>query len=108
MPVRHPDVRYFELEKAAASSAGVYLDLDARELAARRRLDERLPRPPPALPRVIKSAKCKLPVAYLVRNFTPPVGGKEARLSHDEIITLVSLKPATACTICSRRWTNWA
>ena len=30
----------------------------------------------------------QLPVAYLVCNFTPPVGDKEARLSHDEIITL--------------------
>ena len=30
----------------------------------------------------------QLPTAYLVCNFTPPVGDKEARLSHDEIITL--------------------
>ncbi|HGM0540784.1 TPA: M3 family metallopeptidase, partial [Neisseria gonorrhoeae] len=29
-----------------------------------------------------------LPTAYLVCNFAPPVGGKEARLSHDEILTL--------------------
>ena len=35
-----------------------------------------------------KIGQMQTPVAYLVCNFTPPVGGKEARLSHDEIITL--------------------
>lgn len=30
----------------------------------------------------------QLPTAYLVCNFTPPVNGKPAYLSHDEIVTL--------------------
>ncbi len=35
-----------------------------------------------------KAGTLQLPTAYLVCNFTPPVGGKQARLSHNEIITL--------------------
>ena len=35
-----------------------------------------------------RAGQVQLPIAYLVCNFTPPVGNKEARLTHDEIITL--------------------
>ncbi|KPN70766.1 M3 family metallopeptidase [Neisseria sp. 83E34] len=87
VPVWHKDVRYFELEKGGGIIGGVYLDLYAREgkrggawmndYRGRRRF---------IAPE--KAGQVQTPVAYLVCNFTPPVGGKESRLSHDEIITL--------------------
>lgn len=87
VPVWHPDVRYFELEKGGAIIGGVYMDLYAREgkrggawmndYRGRRRF---------LSPE--KAGQIQTPIAYLVCNFTPPVSNKEARLSHDEIITL--------------------
>lgn len=87
VPVWHPDVRYFELEKGGSIIGGVYFDLYAREgkrggawmndYRGRRRFT--------AGSRI---GRMQTPVAYLVCNFTPPVGGRESRLSHDEIITL--------------------
>ena len=82
-PVWHKDVRYFELKQDGQTIGGVYMDLYAREgkrggawmdgYKSRRRFAD---------------GTLQLPTAYLVCNFTPPVGNKEARLSHDEIITL--------------------
>ena len=82
-PVWHKDVRYFELKQDGQTIGGVYMDLYAREgkrggawmdgYKSRRRFAD---------------GTLQLPTAYLVCNFTPPVGDKEARLSHDEIITL--------------------
>ena len=87
VPVWHADVRYFELEKGGALMGGVYLDLYAREgkrggawmndYRGRRRFLAGE-----------QAGQIQTPVAYLVCNFTPPVGGKVARLSHDEIVTL--------------------
>lgn len=87
VPVWHPDVRYFELEKGGSIIGGVYLDLFAREgkrggawmndYRGRRRFISGK-----------RIGQTQTPVAYLVCNFTPPVNGKESRLSHDEIITL--------------------
>ena len=83
VPVWHKDVRYFELKQDGQTIGGVYMDLYAREgkrggawmdgYKSRRRFTD---------------GTLQLPTAYLVCNFTPPVGDKEARLSHDEIITL--------------------
>ena len=83
VPVWHKDVRYFELSKDGTHIGGVYMDLYAREgkrggawmndYKGRRRLP---------------SGSLQTPTAYLVCNFTPPVGDKDARLSHDEILTL--------------------
>ena len=83
VPVWHKDVRYFELKQDGQTIGGVYMDLYAREgkrggawmdgYKGRRRF---------------ANGTLQLPTAYLVCNFTPPVGDKEARLSHDEIITL--------------------
>ena len=83
VPVWHKDVRYFELKQDDQTIGGVYMDLYAREgkrggawmdgYKGRRRFAD---------------GTLQLPTAYLVCNFTPPVGDKEARLSHDEIITL--------------------
>ena len=87
IPVWHPDVRYFELEKGGAIIGGVYMDLYARagkrggawmnDYRGRRRFEGG-----------DRRGQLQTPVAYLVCNFTPPVAGKPARLSHDEIITL--------------------
>lgn len=81
--VWHPDVRYFEVIENNAPIAGFYLDLYAREgkrggawmdvCRSRRRLDD---------------GNIQLPVAYLVCNFTRPVGDKPALLTHDEVTTL--------------------
>ena len=83
VPVWHKDVRYFELKQDGQTIGGVSMDLYAREgkrggawmdgYKSRRRFAD---------------GTLQLPTAYLVCNFTPPVGDKEARLSHDEIITL--------------------
>ena len=83
VPVWHKDVRYFELKQDGQTIGGIYMDLYAREgkrggawmdgYKSRRRFAD---------------GTLQLPTAYLVCNFTPPVGDKEARLSHDEIITL--------------------
>ena len=83
VPVWHKDVRYFELKQDGQTIGGVYMDLYAREgkrggawmdgYKSRRRFTD---------------GTLQLPTAYLVCNFPPPVGDKEARLSHDEIITL--------------------
>ena len=87
VPVWHSDVRYFELEKGGSIIGGVYMDLFAREgkrggawmndYRGRRRFISGN-----------RIGQTQTPVAYLVCNFTPPVNGKESRLSHDEIITL--------------------
>ncbi|QEY24194.1 M3 family metallopeptidase [Neisseria animalis] len=87
VPVWHKDVRYFELENGGAIIGGVYMDLYAREgkrggawmndYKGRRRFADGA-----------KAGQIQTPTAYLVCNFTPPVGGREARLSHDEILTL--------------------
>lgn len=87
VPVWHDDVHYYELSKEGIAIGGVYLDLYAREgkrsgawmsdYCGRRRFVTGE-----------KAGELQLPIAYLVCNFTPPVGGKEARLSHDEILTL--------------------
>ncbi|MCX8743807.1 M3 family metallopeptidase [Snodgrassella sp. B3882] len=87
VPVWHPDVRYFELEQNGATIGGVYMDLYARtgkrggawmnDYRGRRRFTSGN-----------HAGQLQTPIAYLVCNFTPPVAGKTARLSHDEILTL--------------------
>jgi oligopeptidase A len=79
----HPDVRYFDiLEIDGTPRAGFYIDLHARpkkrggawmdDCIGRKRLD----------------AASALPVAYLVCNFTPPVGQQPSLLTHSEVVTL--------------------
>lgn len=87
VPVWHPDVRYFELEQNGAIIGGVYMDLYARtgkrggawmnDYRGRRRFTSDN-----------HAGQLQTPIAYLVCNFTPPVAGNTARLSHDEILTL--------------------
>lgn len=79
----HPDARLFEVIEQGEVTGQFFLDLYARShkrggawmdgCRDRRRL------PGGALQR---------PIAYLVCNFTPAVGGKPALLTHDEVTTL--------------------
>ncbi|HSG04265.1 MAG TPA: oligopeptidase A [Marinobacterium sp.] len=78
----HPDVRLFELSRNGEVLAHCYLDPFARsgkrggawmdDCRVRRRIDTNL----------------QLPVAYLVCNFTSPLEGEPALLTHDEVTTL--------------------
>jgi oligopeptidase A len=79
----HPDVRFFDIEDEAGTLRGsFYLDLYAR---AHKRggawMDD-------CVVRRRTGAGVQHPVAYLVCNFTPPVGGEPALLTHDEVMTL--------------------
>ncbi|MDR2878268.1 MAG: oligopeptidase A [Chromatiales bacterium] len=79
----HPDVRFFEIVDGGGELRGqFYLDLFAR--ASKRGgawMDECIIRK--------KSAdSVETPVAYLVCNFSPPVGDTPALLTHDEVLTL--------------------
>ena len=79
----HEDVRFFRLSRDGETLAYCYLDPFARsnkrggawmaDCRDRRRLAD---------------GQIQLPVAYLVCNFTPPVGNKPALLTHDEVTTL--------------------
>lgn len=78
----HADVRFFNVTKDGEPLAAFYLDLYAREkkrggawmdVCRTRRL---------------AASGVQLPVAYLVCNFTPPVGDQPALLTHDELTTL--------------------
>ena len=79
----HPDVRYFEvLDEQGAVRAAFYTDLFAREgkrggawmadCRSRRATAEGV----------------QTPVAFLTCNFSPPVEGRPALLTHDEVLTL--------------------
>jgi len=79
----HPDVRFFEIREGDGSLCGrFFLDLYARPdkrggawmdtYASRMRIDGGM----------------RAPVAYLVCNFSPPVGDRPSLLTHDEVITL--------------------
>jgi oligopeptidase A len=81
--VWHPDVRVYEIRDASGELRGrFYLDLYARankrggawmdDCVGRKRMPDGV----------------QVPVAYLVCNFTPPVDGRPALLTHDEVTTL--------------------
>jgi oligopeptidase A len=81
--VWHPDARVYEIRDERGVVRGrFYMDLYAR---ANKRggawMDD-------CIPRKRTSAGVQVPVAYLTCNFTPPVDGKPALLTHDEVETL--------------------
>ena len=79
----HQDVQLFTVSKDGAEVARFYLDPYARE--AKRGgawMDECRVR------RRLSDKRLQLPVAYLVCNFTPPLGDQPALLTHDEVTTL--------------------
>ena len=82
-PVWHPDVKFFRIENAKGEKvAQFYMDLYARANKrggawmdndrVRRRVNDRV----------------ETPTAYLVCNFSKPVGNKPALLTHDDVLTL--------------------
>ncbi len=82
-PVWHPDVRFYEIRDRANTVVGqFYVDLYARPTKRGGAwMDE-------AITRRRKADQVQVPVAYLNCNFSPPVGGKPALFTHDEVITL--------------------
>ena len=86
-PVWHEDVKFYAIQDRTGQLVGqFYLDLYARDTKrggawmddaiTRRRKDEGT------------QSRIQTPVAYLNCNFTRPVGGKPALLTHDDVITL--------------------
>ncbi len=79
----HPDVKLFSIHKDGELIAQFFLDLYAR---SKKRggawMDECRVR------RTKANGEQQLPVAYLVCNFTAPVGDQPALLTHDELTTL--------------------
>ncbi len=82
-PVWHEDVRFYEIRDASGALVGqFYMDLYARETKRGGAwMDD-------AISRRRKGAQMQTPVAYLNCNFSRPVGGKPALLTHDEVLTL--------------------
>ncbi|MFU0842746.1 MAG: oligopeptidase A [Burkholderia sp.] len=80
--VWNPDVKFFEIWKDGGKIAEFYADLYAREgKRSGAWMDgDRT--------RCVFRGKLQTPVAYLVCNFAPGVGGKPATLTHDEVTTL--------------------
>lgn len=80
----HKDVRFFELLDDSGTLIGqFYLDLYAREnKRGGAWMDSAVSR------WQYQGGDLQTPVAYLVCNFTPPVGDKPACLTHDEVTTL--------------------
>ena len=81
--VWHPDVRFYEIRDSTGEVRGrFYMDLYAR---ANKRggawMDE-------CINRKRIAGGVQVPVAYLVCNFSPPVEGRPALFTHDEVITL--------------------
>jgi oligopeptidase A len=78
-----PAVRFFRINDASGPMVGrFYLDPHARETKRGGAwMDE-------AITRKKLEAGVQHPVAYLICNFSAPVGGKPALLTHDEVLTL--------------------
>ncbi|AQU84558.1 MULTISPECIES: oligopeptidase A [unclassified Halomonas] len=81
-PSYHSDVRFFRIIEQGKPIAGFYLDLYAREgkRGGAWMADCRVRRQ--------ANGDLQLPVAFLTCNFTAPVSGKPALLTHDEVTTL--------------------
>ena len=85
-PLWHASARFFSVFKRGDSTlpvAGFYLDLQARSgKGSGAWMDDarqRWQRP---------EGRLQTPLAHLVCNFAAPIGGKPARLTHDDVITL--------------------
>ncbi len=87
-PVWHPDVRFFRVrDEQGAPIAAFYLDPYSRpgEKRGGAWMDECVAR---SRRLAAPGEDIRLPVAYLVCNQTPPVDGKPALMSFDEVTTL--------------------
>jgi oligopeptidase A len=81
--VYHPDVRYFDVvDRDGTPRGGFFLDLYARpKKRGGAWMDE-------CVGRMQVEGARSLPVAYLVCNFTPPVGDEPSLLTHHDVLTL--------------------
>lgn len=78
----HSDVRFYKVMRDGKQIASFYLDLFAREhKRGGAWMDV-------CRSRISNSKITQLPVAYLVCNFTAPVGDKPALITHSEVTTL--------------------
>jgi oligopeptidase A len=82
-PTWHPDVRFFDVRGKSGELIGqFYVDLYARpSKRGGAWMDD-------AITRRRKGAAIQTPVAYLNCNFSPPVGGRPALLTHSDVLTL--------------------
>ncbi|TPE47910.1 oligopeptidase A [Maribrevibacterium harenarium] len=79
----HQDVQLFTISKEGTDIARFLLDPYAREgKRGGAWMDAHTNR------RRLADGRLQLPIAYLVCNFTPPIGDKPALLTHDEVTTL--------------------
>ncbi len=79
----HPDVRFYEIRDQDGGVRGqFYFDLYARQNKRGGAWMDT------CQSRMKTAAIDQIPVAYMVCNFTPPVGDKPALLTHDEVETL--------------------
>ena len=82
-PVWHPDVKFFRIENASGEKlAQFYMDLYARpnKRGGAWMDNDRV--------RLRHNGRIETPIAYLVCNFSKPVGDKPALLTHDDVLTL--------------------
>jgi oligopeptidase A len=78
----HSDVKFFEIVDDTGVRAQFYFDLYARpKKRGGAWMDD-------CASRLKTSEREQIPVAYMTCNFTPPVDGKPALLTHDEVETL--------------------
>jgi oligopeptidase A len=83
IPVWHADVRYFQIEDAAARPIGsFYLDPYARPGKRSGAWQDE------CVGRKSLAGREALPIAYLVCNFLPPAQGRAALLTHEDVLTL--------------------
>jgi oligopeptidase A len=82
-PTWHPDVRFYAIHDRDGARVGeFYADLYARpSKRGGAWMDD-------AITRRRRDAEVQTPVAYLVCNFSAPLGGKSAQFTHDEVTTL--------------------
>lgn len=81
--VYHPDVTFYEIRDPDGSvRAQFYFDLYARQNKRGGAWMDI------CQSRLLATTLEQMPVAYMVCNFTPPVGGKAAQLTHREVETL--------------------
>ena len=79
----HPDVKFYEIRDHDGSLRGqFYFDLYARQNKRGGAWMDT------CQSRMVTASVEQVPVAYMVCNFTPPVGDKPALLTHDEVETL--------------------
>jgi oligopeptidase A len=81
VPIWHPDVRYFKVEEDGETIAYFYLDPYSRSTDKRGVFVEECI----ARAKFTDEEAVRLPVAYLVCDQTPPVGGKPSLMSFGEV-----------------------